>query len=271
MSRLGRILKWIFSNRKTDQGKVSGKESLAFDEASDKLKIPVHLAVFMDGNGRWARQRGLPRTAGHRAGAENLKRLCRACGTFGIQYVTVYAFSTENWRRPPSEVQALMDLFVEFFNRYDKELAREGIRVRFSGDRTGLPQQVREIMDRAEKASINRDRMQLIIAINYGGRREIVQAFQTLARGIENHQLNPSEVTEENVAASLYLPDVPDPDLIIRPSGEQRLSNFLLWQSAYSELWFSDVLWPDFNEQHLRQALEDYTRRDRRFGGVQSS
>jgi undecaprenyl diphosphate synthase len=271
MSRLGRILKWIFSSRKTGQGNVSGEESLAFEQARDKLKIPVHLAVFMDGNGRWAKQRGLPRTAGHRAGAENLKRLCRACGSLGIQYVTVYAFSTENWRRPPSEVQALMDLFVEFFNRYDEELAREGIRVRFSGDRTGLPPQVCTIMERAEKSSLNRDRMQLIIAINYGGRREIVQAFQALVQKIKDRQLNPDDVTEEQVAASLYLPDVPDPDLVIRPSGEQRLSNFLLWQSAYSELWFSDVLWPDFNERHLRQALEDYTRRDRRFGGVESS
>ena len=232
------------------------------------LKIPVHLAVFMDGNGRWASQRGLPRTAGHRAGAENLQNLCRMCGRRGISYVTVYAFSTENWNRPQDEVHALMELFVEFFQRYDQELAREGIRVRFSGDLAGLPERVQSIIRKAEAESLNRTRMQLIIAINYGGRREIIQAAQKLCHAVQDGSLTPDEISESVFAQALYLPDVPDPDLVIRPSGEFRLSNFLLWQSAYAELWFADILWPDFNEAHLETALRDFTRRDRRFGGI---
>ena len=238
------------------------------DGSAPVLKIPVHMAVFMDGNGRWASQRGLPRTAGHRAGAENLQNLCRMCGRYGIQYVTVYAFSTENWNRPQDEVHALMELFVEFFHRYDRELAKEGIRVRFSGDLAGLPERVQAIIRQAEADSIQRTRLQLIIAINYGGRREIVHAAQQISRAVQSGSLAPDDITEQTFSQALYLPDVPDPDLVIRPSGEFRLSNFLLWQSAYAELWFADILWPDFNESHLETALRDFTRRDRRFGGI---
>ena len=242
----------------------------AGDGAGDgaPLRVPCLLAVFMDGNGRWARKRGLPRTAGHRAGAENLQNLCRMCGRRGVRYLTVYAFSTENWSRPPEEVEALMKLFVEFFERYDRQLAKEGIRVRFTGDRQGLPAEVLRIMARAEAESASRQNMQLIIAINYGGRREIVQACQELARQTAAGRLDPEAIDEQKLASALYLPDVPDPDLIIRPSGEQRLSNFLLWQAAYSEFWYADVLWPDFNETHLDTALRDYTQRDRRYGGL---
>jgi undecaprenyl diphosphate synthase len=238
------------------------------DGSGHALKIPVHLAVFMDGNGRWASQRGLPRTAGHRAGAENLQNLCRMCGRYGIQYVTVYAFSTENWNRPQDEVHALMELFVEFFHRYDRELAKEGIRVRFSGDLAGLPERVQAIIRQAEADSIHRTRLQLIIAINYGGRREIVHAARQISRAVQTGSMAPDDITEQTFSQALYLPDVPDPDLVIRPSGEYRLSNFLLWQSAYAELWFADILWPDFNESHLETALRDFTRRDRRFGGI---
>lgn len=246
-------------------------ESLAEKTRSaGELDIPVHLAVIMDGNGRWASQRGLPRQAGHRAGAENLKSLCRMCGRKGIKYLTVYAFSTENWRRPDDEVHALMELFVEFFQRYDKELAEEGIRLRFSGDIAALPENIRKIIRESEQESINRNKMQLIIAINYGGRRELIQAVQKISALVRNGDLVPEEINEDNIRQTLYLPDVPDPDLIIRPSGEQRLSNFLLWESAYSEFWFSDVLWPDFAESHLEEALLDYTNRDRRYGGVSS-
>ncbi len=232
------------------------------------LKIPVHLAVIMDGNGRWAQRRGLPRQAGHRAGAENLKRLCRLCGQHGVRYLTVYAFSTENWTRPTDEVSALMDLFVEFFRRYDAELAQEGIRVRFTGDLDGLPESVRRIAAEAEAVSRERSRMQLIVALNYGGRREIVDAGRQLARQVQSGELDPADIDEARFARSLYLPDVPDPDLLVRPSGEMRLSNFLLYETAYTELYFDDVLWPDFDEAGFQRALQAYTERDRRFGGV---
>lgn len=232
------------------------------------ITIPTHLAVIMDGNGRWAEKRNLPRTAGHRAGAENLKELCRNCGFYGVRYLTVYAFSTENWSRPDDEVHALMDLFVEFFSRYDPELEKEGIRVRFSGDIAALPERIRAVCEEAEANSLHRTRMDLIIAMNYGGRREIRQAVQAVALEIEKGVIRSSDITEEMISSKLYLPDVPDPDLIIRPSGEQRLSNFLLWESAYSEFWVSDVLWPDFGFDELTEAFRQFGRRDRRFGGL---
>jgi len=236
--------------------------------AEPPLKIPRHLAVIMDGNGRWAQRRGLPRQAGHRAGAENLRNVCRLCGKYGIQYLTVYAFSTENWSRPQDEVHALMALFVEFIRRFDAEMAKEGIRLRFSGDLAALPDDMRQIMKQAEKESADRKRLQLIIAINYGGRHELVQACRQLAVEVRAGRLEPEGIDETALSGALYLPDVPDPDLVIRPSGEQRLSNFLLWESAYAELWFADVLWPDFAEEHLEAALKAYTNRDRRFGGL---
>ena len=233
-----------------------------------ELKIPTHLAVIMDGNGRWAKKRMLPRSAGHRAGADNLKTLCKNCGHYGIKYVTVYAFSTENWSRPESEVHTLMELFVEYFDRYDPELEAEGIRVRFTGDIASLPQNIREVCKRAEEGSKHRDRMTLIVAFNYGGRREIVQAAQKLAEKVASGEIRSEDITEDLFAQHLYMPDVPDPDLIIRPSGEERTSNFLVWEGAYSELWFSDVLWPDFGMKELTDALIAYTKRDRRFGGL---
>lgn len=264
------------AERSASGGPVSGDvlQGDQLDEAGHpielSLKIPQHLAVIMDGNGRWAGQRGLPRQAGHRAGSENLKNLCRMCGRRGIKYLTVYAFSTENWNRPQAEVHALMDLFVEFFRRYDTELAQEGIRLRFSGDLAALPENMQAIIREGEANSLQRNKMQLIIALNYGGRRELVQVCQKIATQVAAGQLLPAAIDEATLHAALYLPDVPDPDLIIRPSGEQRLSNFLLWESAYSEFWFSDVLWPDFSDQHLDQALRAFTERDRRFGGIRN-
>lgn len=266
MSLFTRLAGLMLGRRKKSAG-YSSESEIVFD--SD-LKIPVHLAVIMDGNGRWARQKGLPRQAGHRAGAENLQNLCRMCGRRGIKYLTVYAFSTENWSRPDDEVHTLMELFVEFFDRYDAELAREGIRVRFAGDLAGLPDHIQKIIERSETVSRQRKRMQLIIAINYGGRRELVQACRRLAASAAAGEIEPQEIDETQVRQMLYLPDVPDPDLVIRPSGEQRLSNFLLWQSAYAELWYSNVLWPDFSEDDLLAALQDYTRRERRYGGIKS-
>ncbi len=232
------------------------------------LKVPVSLGVIMDGNGRWATQRHLPRSAGHRAGAENLKELCRNCGRYGVKYLTVYAFSTENWARPQAEVEQLMKLFVEFVDRYDPELKEEDIRMRFTGDIPALPEKVREVIKIEEERSKDRKRMQLIIAFNYGGRREIVNSCQKIAEQIKAGTLEPADITEQMISDNLYLPEVPAPELIIRPSGELRISKFLLWECAYSEFWISDVLWPDFGYEELTQAFRDYALRDRRFGGL---
>ena len=237
----------------------------------ESLKIPLHLAVIMDGNGRWAKKRGLPRSAGHRAGAENLENVCRLCVHYGIKYLTVYAFSTENWSRPEDEVNTLMDLFIEFIHRFDAKMAEEGIRLRFAGDIGSLPERLQQTIASAEVESRHRDKLQLIIAINYGGRRELAQACRRIAEDACAGRIQPDQINEELVQSALYVSDIPDPDLVIRPSGEQRLSNFLIWQSAYSELWFSDVLWPDFSQEHLSAALQAFTTRDRRFGGVKQS
>lgn len=242
------------------------KQEFTYDTGD--LKVPVSLGVIMDGNGRWATKRHLPRSAGHRAGAENLKELCRNCGRYGVKYLTVYAFSTENWSRPQDEVEKLMKLFVEFVDRYDPELKEEGVRMRFTGDIAALPEKVKEVIKIEEERSKDRQKMQLIIAFNYGGRREIVNSCQKIAEQIKDGTLEPSDITEQMISDNLYLPDVPDPELIIRPSGELRISNFLLWECAYSEFWISDVLWPDFGYEDLTQAFRDYALRDRRFGGL---
>jgi len=242
------------------------KKEFTYDTGD--LKVPVSLGVIMDGNGRWATNRHLPRSAGHRAGAENLKELCRNCGRYGVKYLTVYAFSTENWSRPQAEIDQLMKLFVEFVDKYDPELKEEDIRMRFTGDLSALPEPVKESIRIEEERSRDRKKMQLIIAINYGGRREILSSCRKIASKVKAGELDPSDITEQMISDNLYLPDVPDPDLIIRPSGEQRISNFLLWECAYSEFWISDVLWPDFGYEELTQAFRDYTLRDRRFGGL---
>ncbi len=244
----------------------STSKNKTYDTAG--LKVPVSLGVIMDGNGRWAKKRLLPRSAGHRAGAENLKELCRNCGNYGVKYLTVYAFSTENWSRPQGEVDQLMKLFVEFFDRYDPELAEEGIRVRFTGDIEHLPENIQKVCREGEERSKDRPKMQLIVAFNYGGRREIVHSMQNIAKDIKEGRLQPEDITEDTISSNMYLPDVPDPELIIRPSGEMRMSNFLLWEGAYSEFWVSDTLWPDFGYDDLTQAFRDYAKRDRRFGGL---
>jgi len=264
--RLARLFPGLtFLHRKKKQSDMQS----AISEAD--LKIPVHLGVIMDGNGRWAQERHLPRSAGHRAGAENLKELCRNCGYYGVRYLTVYAFSTENWSRPDDEVHALMELFVEFFERYDPELEKEGIRVRFSGDIGNLPADIQAVCARAEKNSIHRKRMDLIIAMNYGGRREIMQACRAISKEVAEGRLLPENITETTITEHMYIPDVPDPDLIIRPSGEQRLSNFLVWEGAYAEFWVSDILWPDFGFKELTDAFAAFSSRDRRFGGLSKS
>jgi undecaprenyl diphosphate synthase len=221
------------------------------------------VAIVMDGNGRWARRRGLPIAAGHRAGTKALRRTVEAAIDLGVESLAVYAFSTENWTRPPDEVEALMEIFAETIERELPDLAKEGVRTRFVGRRDRAPADLRARMAAMEEETAANERLQLWIAFDYGGRAELVAA----ARRLVEDGVEPEDIDEEALAARLYEPDMPDPDLLIRTSGELRVSNFLLWQLAYAELHFVDTLWPDFGEADLRSALEDYARRRRRFGG----
>jgi len=221
------------------------------------------VAIIMDGNGRWARQRGLPVAAGHRAGSRALRPVVEAAIDLGVQSLVVYAFSTENWARPPEEVDALMETFSETIDREVQDLAREGVRTRFVGRRDRAPIALQEKMAELEDTTTDKERLQLWIAFDYGGRAEIVAA----ARRALEANVDPARLDEERFASFLYEPEMPDPDLLIRTSGELRISNFLLWQAAYAELVFVDKLWPDFSGEDLRAALEDYASRRRRFGG----
>ena len=226
--------------------------------------IPHHVAIIMDGNGRWAKQRGLPRVAGHKAGTENLRRVIEACVEFGITTLTIYAFSTENWRRPPDEVRGLLMIFEEVIDHELPQLHKNGVQLRHIGRLEGLkPAFIKKVLSAIEQTKQN-NRLVLNIAFNYGGRAEIVEAIrQVVAEG-----LSPEQITEETVSAHLYTSDQPDPDLIIRTSGELRVSNFLIWQGAYAEYYLAPVYWPDFDKEQLRQALEEYAHRHRRFGGL---
>jgi undecaprenyl diphosphate synthase len=221
------------------------------------------VAIIMDGNARWARRRKLPTAAGHRAGTRALRRTVEASIDLGVESLAVYAFSTENWSRPPDEVELLMEIFTETIERELPDLVRQGVRTRFIGRRDRAPAALQARMEALEEETASNTRLQLWIAFDYGGRAEIVEA----TRRIVDSRVDPDEVDEELVAAHLYAPDMPDPDLLIRTSGELRVSNFLLWQLAYAELVFVGTLWPDFGKHELRRALEDYARRRRRFGG----
>jgi undecaprenyl diphosphate synthase len=221
------------------------------------------VAIIMDGNGRWARRRGLPVAAGHRAGTKALRRTVEAAIDLGVQTVAVYAFSTENWTRPPDEVDALMEIFGETIERELPDLAKQGVRVRFIGRRDRAPAELEEMMSDLETETVSNDRLDLWIAFDYGGRAELADA----ARRLVEAGVAAEEIDEDTFARALYAPDLPDPDLLIRTSGEARISNFLLWQLAYAELVFTECLWPDFGEEELRGALADYARRRRRFGG----
>lgn len=232
------------------------------------LKVPQHLAVIMDGNGRWAKRRGLPRQAGHKAGAETLHQFIRWSADLGIPYVTVYAFSTENWQRPKAEVDNLMQLLIDFFDKYQAELAREKVRLHFFGQLEDLPEKTLAAAREAEMESLSRDRIQVNIALSYGGRQEILQAAKLLAQDLASGKKNEKDLQVEDLANHLYLADLPDPNLLIRPGGEQRISNFLLWQLSYTELYFTPKLWPDFGRDDLVAALKEFSSRDRRFGGV---
>ena len=234
---------------------------------SVKLAPPCHIAIIMDGNGRWAKKRGLPRTAGHAAGGEAFRRIANYCRTLGVKYLTVYAFSTENWKRSEEEVGGIMRLLGKYLTEALADMEKNRVRFRFFGDLSRLSPELRQLCLDAESRSRDYD-VQVNFCLNYGGRDEIVKAAAAFAKDVQAGKYQPEELTEELLSRYLYSVDVPDPELIIRPSGEQRTSNFLLWQSAYSEYVFMDVLWPDFAPEHLDKAIEEYHRRNRRFGGV---
>jgi len=233
-----------------------------------EAKLPLHIAIIMDGNRRWAAKRGLPRSAGHKEGANTLRRITRICDEIGIKYLTVYAFSTENWNRPKDEVNTLMSLLLEFLKNADKEIGGRNIRIRVIGESKGLNEDIkREIIRVTEKTKAN-DGLTLVIALNYGGRLEITDAVKRIIKEVNKGGLKLEDIDEKVVSSYLYTAGMPDPDLIIRPSGENRLSNFLLWQSSYSEICCSDTLWPDFSKKDLLEAIEVFNKRNRRFGGI---
>lgn len=237
----------------------------------ENSNLPVHVAIIMDGNGRWAKRQGLPRSEGHKQGAKTFRKICEYAADLGIGYLTFYAFSTENWSRPPDEVAAIMTLFRDYLHEAEErkeENIKRGFRLRYIGDRTGLPSDIVSLIEISEQESLHRDKTTVNLAVNYGGRQEILQSVRKIGKSIASGLLNPEDITMEDISAGLYTAGQPDPDLIIRPSGEYRLSNFLIWQAAYSEFWYSDILWPDFTPDDFDKALEDFASRSRRFGGI---
>lgn len=229
--------------------------------------LPRHIAVIMDGNGRWAKKRHLPRTAGHSVGAKTFKSICLYANEIGIEYMTFYAFSTENWRRPKEEVDALMKLFAEYLSD-SINFKDKNIRLKFIGDRTVLSDELQQLMKNAEENSKDCTGLTVNLAINYGGRDEIVHAVKKIAADVKDGKLAPEDITVDTVEQNLYTAGDPPVDLLIRPGGEYRISNFLIWQITYSEYWFSNVLWPDFKPKHLNEAIESFAGRNRRFGSV---
>lgn len=234
----------------------------------NREKMPKHIGVIMDGNGRWAKSRGLKRTMGHKQGVENLRTIVKECKRLEIPFLTVYAFSTENWKRTQEEVSSLMWLLEQYMTRELKELHREGVRIKTIGDITALPKSTyAKLMEGIEYTKDN-SALTLTLALNYGARADITQAVRAISRKVKDGELLPEQISEETVSEHLSTSFMPDPDLIIRPSGEYRLSNFLMWESSYSEFWFSNINWPDFGAEQLQQAISDYQNRDRRFGNA---
>lgn len=234
---------------------------------AEQRLLPRHIAIIMDGNGRWAKKRSMPRSAGHAAGSKNFKEIARYCNKIGLEYLTVYAFSTENWKRPAEEVENIMNILRDYL-KDAKNFKDENIKVKFIGNIAALPDDIVALIRDAEENSADATGLHLNIALNYGGRDELVFACRALAEQVHSGALAVGEITEQTISDALYTAGQPDPDFIIRPSGEYRLSNYLIWQSAYAEFWFSDILWPDFGPKHLEQAIADFNRRNRRFGGV---
>jgi undecaprenyl diphosphate synthase len=244
--------------------KVNNTNSISLN----KENIPTHIAIIMDGNGRWAKERNLPRALGHKAGVEAIRDIVKECNTLGVKYLTLYAFSTENWKRPQEEVNALMKLLIEYLKNEVVELHENGVIVNHIGEVKKLPLECQmELKNAYEKTKHNKGVM-MNLAVNYGGRDEIVYAIKNLAVDYKSNKINLQEIDEDLISKYLYTKSIPDPDLIIRPSGEHRISNFLLWQCAYSEFWYSNINWPDFKREDLHRAISDYQKRDRRFGGI---
>jgi undecaprenyl diphosphate synthase len=234
----------------------------------DYQNIPKHIAIIMDGNGRWAKERNLPRTMGHKAGVETIRPVVKECSRLGVKVLTLYAFSTENWKRPKEEVDAIMNLLVQYLAKEFEELNRNNVVINSIGDISKLPEPCRLELGSAYEKTKNNSGLILNLALNYGGRDEILCAFKSIMKEIGEGKISESDVNEQTIADHLFTAGMPDPDIIIRPSGELRLSNFLLWQCAYSEFWFSDIKWPDFKVGDLQRAIYDYQMRDRRFGKV---
>lgn len=235
------------------------------------ISLPRHIGIIMDGNGRWAKQRNLKRSEGHKEGARVFREICEYAREIGIEYLTFYAFSTENWKRPPEEVSAIMNLFREYLfeaQENEEENKKKGMRIRYIGDRSVLPEDISALMNELEKCSGCENTITINLAVNYGGRDEILRAVKEIAKKVEVGELKANDIDLKDIDGNLYTAGQPDPDLIIRPSGEYRLSNFLIWQAAYSEFWFSDILWPDFTSDDLDKAIIDFAKRNRRFGGV---
>ena len=234
----------------------------------DFQNLPRHIAIIMDGNGRWAKKRGLPRTAGHAAGAENFRTIATYCKDIGLDYLTVYAFSTENWKRPQEEVGAIMGLLKKYLLEAIEQMERDKVKMEFFGDLSALTPELRELCEQTREISKRYDGCQVNICLNYGGRDELLRAAKAYANDCMEGRADPDHLTDEQLGGYLFSAGVPDPDLVIRPSGELRLSNFLLWQSAYAEFYFTDVLWPDFDKNELHKAIAAFQSRSRRFGGV---
>jgi len=234
----------------------------------DVQNLPRHIAIIMDGNGRWAKKRGLPRTAGHAAGAETFRSIATYCKEIGLEYLTVYAFSTENWKRPQEEVSAIMGLLKKYLLEAIGQMERDRVKMEFFGDLSPLTPELRELCERTREISRHYEGCQVNICLNYGGRDEIQRAAMAYAKECLEGKADPNQLSQEQFGGYLFSKQIPDPDLVIRPSGELRLSNFLLWQSAYSEFYFTDVLWPDFSKEELHRAIEAFQSRNRRFGGV---
>ncbi len=231
-------------------------------------RIPRHVAIIMDGNGRWAQRKGMLRTFGHRAGVESLRDIVVTASQLGVKVLTTYAFSTENWKRPNEEVEFLMSLFSEYLDREIDELHHNQVQIRFIGKIDELAVALQHKVENAQTRTLHNTGLILNLAVNYGGRAEIARAVQIIAAKVQKGELKTEDITEDTIQSHLYTGELPDPDLLIRPSGDLRISNFLLWQSAYAEFWFTDINWPDFRASHLVQAIADYQKRDRRFGGV---
>ncbi len=259
----------FFGKKKLDPDNTAHSTIDAQAGSFDRISVPKHVAIIMDGNGRWAKSRGLPRIEGHRRGADSVRRALEACEYWKIPNLTLYCFSNENWKRPAEELGFLMGLLKQYLIRERKTLMEKNVRLKIIGRRDGLPADILEQMDQSVEATRHNSAMTLCLAINYGARQEIVDAVKRIVNDSHAGKLTADTIDETTIANRLYTSDMPDPDLVIRTSGEMRISNFLLWQISYSELWVTSKAWPDFNGDDFREALEDYSKRQRRFGDIQ--